>query len=50
MRISTERITIESTVDELRQSNTLADGLATMLRRAFNSANEEPREDSEQVE
>lgn len=36
MKIKTTEIEIECTAEELRQSNTLSDGLYNALRRAFN--------------
>lgn len=36
MKIKTTTTEIECTADELRQSNTVADGILNMMRRAFN--------------
>lgn len=36
MKISIERIDMEGTAEELRATNTLSDGLANILRNAFN--------------
>lgn len=36
MKLSIERIDLEATQEELRATNTLSDGLANILRNAFN--------------
>lgn len=36
MKLNIERIDIEATAEELKASNTLADGLTNILRNAFN--------------
>lgn len=38
MKITTEKITLETNAEELRQSNTLADSFAQLLRRCFNGS------------
>lgn len=54
MKIKTEITEIECSAEELRQSNSLSDGLHNALRRAFNGplsfACAEPEEESEEEE
>ena len=50
MKIRTEIIEVECSAEELRQSNTVADGLINVLRRAFNGPVYQPEEDPEEDE
>lgn len=50
MKIRTEIIEVECSAEELRQSNTVADGLLNALRRTFNGTVYQPEEDSEEDE
>ena len=47
MKIVTTTTEIECTAEELRQSNSLSDGLYNALRKAFNGPIHEAREDEE---
>lgn len=47
MKIITTTTEIECTAEELRQSNSLSDGLYNALRKAFNGPIHEAREDEE---
>ena len=48
MKITTEKMTIETNAEELRQSNTLADSFAQLLRRFFNGSGYVEEEDEEE--
>lgn len=56
MKIKTTITEIECNAEELRQSNTVSDGLLNAMRRAFNgpifntAASTEPEEESEEEE
>ena len=52
MKIKTTITEIECNAEELRQSNTVSDGLINAMRRAFNGPifNTEPEEESEEEE
>lgn len=45
MKITTEKMTIETNAEELRQSNSLAESFAQLLRRCFNGSGEENEEE-----
>ena len=50
MKITTEKITIETNAEELRQSNSLADSFSQLLRRYFNGSVYSEEEDEEDEE
>ena len=45
MKITTEKMTIEANAEELRQSNTLADSFAQIMRRCFNGGGDQEEEE-----
>lgn len=50
MKIKTTITEIECSANELRQSNTLADGVFNMLRGCFNNVTSDCEDDEDEVE
>jgi len=47
MKITTEKMTIETNAEELRQSNSLAESFVQLMRRCFNGSTD-PEEEGEE--
>ena len=50
MKIKRTEIEIECTAEDLRQSNTVADGVLNIIRRLFNGSVEDPVDEKETEE